>query len=266
MDRYVQKTKTDYFFRSPPLSGADQGNILLPYSYWRRSFRKSNGLDTGDCHGDFREALEVIGQYPAKKVSGIFFLGDQTPERPLEIELARIGPALVQRTWFILGNHDSDRPEYLRNHFGMWDRHLHGRVIEVEGMRIGGISGIFRQKIWHPAKPPRWRDRLSYRDHVVDQRGELFENHLPLKHWSTIFPDDLKSDSQSMDILLTHEAPGCHPHGFSVFDDFALSVGVKLIVHGHHHEDYSGIIKGEIRVLGLGRGQCLCLDASMINW
>ncbi len=49
----------------------------------------------------------------------------------------------MKRTWFILGNHDSDTPEFLLNHFGMWDRHLHGRVIEAEGIRIG-ISGVFR--------------------------------------------------------------------------------------------------------------------------
>ena len=117
----------------------------------------------GDCHGDFREVLDVIGRYPAERISGIFFLGDQTPERPLELELAQLGPALVERTWFILGNHDSDTPEFLRNHFGMWDRHLHGRVIEAEGIRIG-ISGVFRHTTRHPSKPPRWKDRQSFRD------------------------------------------------------------------------------------------------------
>lgn len=68
-----------------------------------------------------------------------------------------------------------------------------------------------------------------------------------------------------MDILLTHEAPGCHPHGFSVLDEYAFEAGAKLIIHGHHHEDYSGRIKGGIRVLGLGLGQCLCFDTSMLN-
>jgi calcineurin-like phosphoesterase family protein len=183
----------------------------------------------------------------------------------LELELAQLGPALVGRSWFILGNHDSDTPEYLRNHFGMWDRYLHGRVIEVEGMRIGGISGVFRHKIWHPSKPPCWMDRQSYRDHVLARRGELFEDHLPLKHWSTIFPEDLEPASQSMDILLIHEAPGCHPHGFSVLDDYARAAGAKLVVHGHHHEDYTGMIKGDIRVLGMGLGQCMCLDRSMLG-
>jgi predicted phosphodiesterase len=219
----------------------------------------------GDCHGDFREVLDVIGRYPEKEISGIFFLGDQTPERSLEIELAPLPPTLLERSWFILGNHDSDRPEFLQNHFSMWDRHLHGRVIEVEGIRIGGISGVFRHTIWHPSESPRWEDRKSYREHVFSRRGKLFENHLPLKHWTTIFPEDLKSGALAMDILLTHEAPGCHPHGFSVLDDYAKNTGAKLVIHGHHHEDYSGTITADIRVLGLGLGQCLCLDkASLI--
>lgn len=64
--------------------------------------------------------------------------------------------------------------------------------IEVEGMRIGGISGVFRHTIWHPSEPPRWKGRQSFRDHVLARRGELFEDHLPFKHWSTIFPEDLE--------------------------------------------------------------------------
>jgi predicted phosphodiesterase len=38
------------------------------------------------------------------------------------------------------------------------------------------------------------------------------------------------------DILVTHEAPGAHRHGFEVLDALALMMRAKLLMHGHHHE------------------------------
>jgi predicted phosphodiesterase len=219
----------------------------------------------GDCHGDFRELLATITGYSQEKISGVFLLGDQTPFRPLEYELAPLGAELLARTWFILGNHDSDRPEYLKNHFGMWDRHLHGRVVTVEGIRIGGISGIFRQRIWYPPGKACWQDRKSFRAHVLARKENLFKDRLPLKHWTTIFPEDLYSNPQPVDILLTHEAPSSHPHGFDVFDSFTKRVGAKWIFHGHHHEDYMGTIGIEIRAVGLGLCQCMVWDKTMFK-
>jgi hypothetical protein len=35
---------------------------------------------------------------------------------------------------------------------------------------------------------------------------------------------------------VTHEAPGYHPHGFSILDTLARSMGVKVSIHGHHHD------------------------------
>ena len=51
------------------------------------------------------------------------------------------------------------------------------------------------------------------------------------------------------DILVTHEAPSAHVHGFMAIDDLAIQLGAKLVVHGHHHEsiDYleAGLITGD---------------------
>jgi hypothetical protein len=33
----------------------------------------------------------------------------------------------------------------------MADRNQHGRVVEFDGLRIAGLGGVFREKIWHPA-------------------------------------------------------------------------------------------------------------------
>ncbi|MGJ7567706.1 antitoxin Xre/MbcA/ParS toxin-binding domain-containing protein [Variovorax sp. GB1R11] len=36
-------------------------------------------------------------------------------------------------------------------------------------------------------------------------------------------------------ILVAHEAPAAHPHGWQVIDELAEKLGVQLVVHGHHH-------------------------------
>ncbi|GAU08435.1 metallophosphoesterase family protein [Desulfoplanes formicivorans] len=213
----------------------------------------------GDCHGDFREVLATVAGYSPDTIAGIFFLGDQTPNRPLEQELAPLGTQLLARTWFILGNHDSDHPRFLRNHLGMWDHHLHNKVITVDGVRMGGVSGIFRKDIWYPPEKALWQDRTSLGKH------ELFEGQLPLKHWTTIFPEDLAAPWEPMDILLTHEAPGSHAYGFDVLDHFARRRGVQWIFHGHHHEDSMGTLAPGIQVVGLGLCQCMVWDPSMLT-
>jgi hypothetical protein len=62
------------------------------------------------------------------------------------------------------------------------------------------------------------------------------------RHWSSIYPsvvDELAA--LHADILITHEAPSCHPNGFALIDDLALALGVKAVFHGHHRDrlDYS---------------------------
>ena len=41
------------------------------------------------------------------------------------------------------------------------------------------------------------------------------------------------------DILVTHEAPSCHPHGFAALDELVRSMRVVRSFHGHHHDDRS---------------------------
>jgi hypothetical protein len=62
-------------------------------------------------------------------------------------------------------------------------------------------------------------------------------------HLSSIFPADfLRMASLQTDVLVTHEAPSCHPYGHAGIDHLARSMGAKLVIHGHHHDslDYSG--------------------------
>jgi hypothetical protein len=58
-----------------------------------------------------------------------------------------------------------------------------------------------------------------------------------LTHRSSIFFDDWMSlFAQRADILVTHEAPSCHPNGFLAIDELAQALRVKASFHGHHHD------------------------------
>lgn len=41
---------------------------------------------------------------------------------------------------------------------------------------------------------------------------------------------------EKADILVTHEAPSCHPFGYSEIDELAQAMGARMVVHGHHHD------------------------------
>ena len=54
------------------------------------------------------------------------------------------------------------------------------------------------------------------------------------------YPDDVAALSKlRVDILVTHEAPSCHPHGFAALDELARFMRVVRSFHGHHHDDQS---------------------------
>jgi cytosine/adenosine deaminase-related metal-dependent hydrolase len=57
---------------------------------------------------------------------------------------------------------------------------------------------------------------------------------------AAIYPDEFEAlAALDADVLVTHEAPSCHPHGFRALDELARSLGVKRSFHGHHHDDRS---------------------------
>lgn len=69
---------------------------------------------------------------------------------------------------------------------------------------------------------------------------QISRDGLLRKHASTIYYDDwLNLYGQPADILVTHEAPDCHQHGFKAITSLAQSMRVKWAFHGHHHEHQS---------------------------
>jgi len=190
----------------------------------------------GDCHGGFAPVLEA-----GQGAETIILLGDQTPARPLEEEL---GP-LATRTWFLLGNHDTDRPEYIERHQSMMSQHLHCRRIQAGGMWIAGLSGVFRGSVLGP----RRNESLA---EVLRQRPGTTRKAMGIKEASTIFPEDLaRMAKMRAHVLVTHEAPESHRQGFKAIGDLARAMGARLIVHGHKHERYEAEIEGGIKVVGL---------------
>ena len=199
-------------------------------------------LYCGDPHGGVRGSLPyIIDAAGETQASAVILLGDIEPARPLHEELALI----LDRVWWIPGNHDSDSDEsWLRVATPeMASRNLHGRVVTLpdSGLRIAGLGGVFRESVWHP-NPAAARGGApafhSRREHANSTpRQDRWEGGHHRKHWGTIYPDELDRLAElHADVLVTHEAPGYHPNGFEILDTLAQSLGVKVAVHGHQHD------------------------------
>jgi predicted phosphodiesterase len=212
----------------------------------------------GDNHSHFRHIIAAVQEH---RPDAIVLLGDIEARQPLEMEL---GPILGKtEIRFIHGNHDTDTAEnwsYLA-FSGLGHLNIHARVDTVAGVRIAGLGGIFRGKVWLPWETKRFK---TYDDFAKDahRRARLekwTEQRMEatlLNHSSTIFPAVYDSMSKlRADVLVVHEAPSCHPHGFEAIDLLAQAMGVKTVFHGHHHDrlDYrSSFDKLGFRTYGVG--------------
>ena len=218
-------------------------------------------LFCGDPHGQWQHIIDAAEQTRARAV---ILLGDLEPARPLQIELA----AIWDRTWFIHGNHDTDSHANFANvwHPELAERHLHGRVITLPcGTRIAGLGGVFRGAVWYPKDnhPPRFATREAHA--AVTPRQDRWQGSVHLKHWSSIYPDEFDQlATQQADILITHEAPGYHMHGFAELDALARSMGVHTTVHGHQHDCIDSSAQWDaqgFQSFGVGLRGVMALDA-----
>lgn len=192
----------------------------------------------GDVHGHFQHVIDAVREHAP---AAIVLLGDIQAQKPLERELEWI----LDETeiWFIHGNHDTDSEADYDNLFGskLADRNLDGRVVEIAGMRIAGLGGIFRGQVWRPPEDPHYRSAADFERR--QGAGNKWRDGLTLKHRSSIFPDVYnKLAALRADVLVTHEAPAVHLHGFDSVDELARQMQVSTTFHGHHHDslDYSG--------------------------
>jgi predicted phosphodiesterase len=197
-------------------------------------------LYCGDPHGQFRHILDAVDRTNA---AAVVLLGDMEPSRPLEEEMAPLTERGI-RWCFIGGNHDADSPELVDR---VWNQNtnehnVHGRVVTLpDGTRLAGLAGVFREAVWYPdpaaarGGAPAFRTREEHTQLTPCQDRWQGGHHF--KHWGTIYPHELDTLAElEADVLVSHEAPGYHPNGFEILDVLAQSMGVKVSVHGHHHD------------------------------
>jgi predicted phosphodiesterase len=223
-------------------------------------------LFLGDPHGHFDRALEVIVH---RRPAAVVILGDMDLERPLEQEVELLLRHGIE-VWWIHGNHDCDRVEWHDRLFNsaLGDRNLHGRVVEIAGIRIAGLGGVFREKIWWPGSgiKPELQMRFRSRQDWLRVNPHLkWRDGLPLKHRASIWWEDYERLwDERADVLVTHEAPSAHEYGFQVFDDLAAAMKVRTIVHGHQHIDYSAELPAGVRVIGVGLAAVASLNGEVV--
>lgn len=247
----------------------------------------------GDNHSHFDHIEQAIDT-AKRKPTAVIFLGDIEAPIPFEDCIEGILKRGVEVYW-IRGNHDTDNDENWNNLKGSMHRNIDGRVVVIDGVRVAGLGGIFRGEVWHPeidgGKPTHatyaeyekfirsnanLKRRFTKNDLVQMQAVPPEQKHWSsalldtsrtgklLKHHSTIFPADYERlADMKADILVTHEAPSCHPHGFEAIDLMAKVMGATAF-HGHHHDalDYSRQFDTlGFRAYGVGFCGITCYDA-----
>ena len=189
-------------------------------------------------------------------------LGNVQCDKPLDVLAAPLLSRGIAVHW-IFGNHYNDGGP------GMWhfltasnhnpvttERPLHAGVTVVEGVRIAGLGGTFRPRIWEPPEPPRLHGRVELPEDVRQMGRGWRPDHIDAQVHSlgttAIWPEDYDTlASQQADILVTHEAPGSHPSGSAALNALARAMGARLIVHGRHHVNHLATADDGLQALGV---------------
>jgi len=216
-------------------------------------------LFAGDPHGNFQPLIAAVREH---RPEAVVLLGDYDLEMPLEDYLHEI--IGLTEIWWIAGNHDFQSPSKYDNlfHSALAQNELHLKVTEIAGLRVVGLSGIFLGRIWYPPNPPKWNSKSHYQEN----QPIPVKNQMTLKSKSAIWYDELEAlKALKADILVSHEAPKSHRHGFHVIGELAEAMGVKTIFHGHLHENYASVIKRGIKVYGVGDRAVANLAGSVLK-
>ncbi len=218
----------------------------------------------GDVHGSFTHIGQALLAANIKP-SWLVFLGDidvhDMPFSQVLEPLRKSYPGI--KIAFIHGNHDADTYDHWDNlHDAAAAVALHGQVLNLEGVKVAGLGGTFLDRVWMPPKPPLFHSKSAAMNRGPFQfRDDQRPNPAYL---GAIYPDDFDQlTGEQADILITHEAPGCHPYGFTKLDELARSLGVVRSFHGHTHDDLTGQYKTQWGALGfeaIGVNYCCIKD------
>ena len=211
-------------------------------------------LFAGDPHRNFSPILRACS---ASSPGALVLLGDCDCPAPL----AEVFAPAIDRGWtvhWIMGNHDTET-EAAYDNLTRSDGDLGLRVTSVGGVRIAGLSGVFKPRVWLGDDTPSFRTRAAFQEVLTPHQH--WRGGLPLFHRDTIFPEDFdRLAALRCDVLVSHEAPSSHPHGYASIDGLAEACGARLIVHGHHHQSYAATLPNGIAVRGLGLAETWLLD------
>ena len=179
----------------------------------------------GDAHaedeGKREKLLECYRRSSEERVIQIGDLGYYSPPKP---------------TWFVGGNNeDFDVIDELRRGHGPNDLHIVSEPVEVEGLRIAGISGNYAPNYY-----TKNRDELvgGRRRHFVETEVEKAKRY------------------SNVDVFLSHQPPhgvlvkGGYDVGVRPIDEILEAVEPELCLTGHHHTHDEGQF-GDTHVVSL---------------
>lgn len=225
----------------------------------------------GDPHGRWDLILPSVIDY---RPEAVVLLGDMGLHRPLHLELEPVLKLGIKIFW-IPGNHDCDTEADYRYLFEseLGSGTLHGEVRTIGGLRVAGLGGVFRERIWRPGADrgivhpnPESLRRASRGPGRGRADAGSFRNGLPIRHCATIWRDDLAKLGQlTADILVLHEAPETHENGFRELGVLAETMGVARVIHGHHHRSYRGRTLGQVPVIGLSVAEIVDENGNVIS-
>ena len=228
----------------------------------------------GDIHQNWADVKSGLSSLPAPPRAAVL-LGDIECAEPLDV----VALSLLERgvsVYWIHGNHDYDTGAEMWANLADPNRNprtaagaLHGRIVDIEGVRVAGLGGTCLPLVWSGHSPPRLHRRDQLAAHLLATHRQLdAAGRAALTHFlaaTAIWPEDVDVlSSQQADVLVTHEAPSSHPNGVGDLDDLARAMGARLVVHGHHHITSHAVSADGLRVLGVGDTWAVDLDGNVI--
>jgi predicted phosphodiesterase len=228
----------------------------------------------GDIHQHWNYVEAGLAALPALPRAAVL-LGDIQCDRPLDELAAPLLGRGIAVHW-IHGNHDNDGGPEMWANLAAAERNpmtasgaLHARVLNVAGIRSAGRGGTFRPRGGAPPAAPKLNHRHQLADDLAGS-GPVYgpAQREALVHSLTtaaIWPEDIETlASQKADILVTHEAPSSHPSGNAEIDALARAMGVRMIVHGHHHVASRARAQDGLTVLGVASAWGASIDGTVL--
>ena len=216
-------------------------NMLLHHA----NFNLDGVYFVGDPHGQIEDIPKTLLRLQA---DAVVFLGDFFDKgfNTQALEALRGLFEAIQanniQLRYILGNHDHpsiEAAEFFEDEYPHLNLNAKVEVLGKHGLRVAGLGGVFRGRVWYPRETnetPAFNNQAELL--AQTPRNERIKGGLPLKQRSTLMPDDYyQLWEQQADVLVTHEAPRYMESGFVALDELVNQMGVKLLVHGHHHID-----------------------------